>query len=192
MTVCFTGHRPKSMGTSYDGSDPKGKAIIDALQAAIYQAVAIGVREFISGGAVGVDQWAAEKVLAAKVPFPDLRLVIARPFPSQSAAWPERGRQYFDGLLKRADRVVDVSPDPYSASKMIVRDHWMVDQSRFVIAVWNGVMPSGTGATVAYAESQGKSVMRYNPERRLWAWIGEPLFELAGGNWEKVYNQKYE
>ena len=38
----------------------------------------------------------------------------------------------------------------------------MVDKSDYVIAVWNG-KPSGTGNTVRYAESKGKTVIRIRP-----------------------------
>lgn len=38
----------------------------------------------------------------------------------------------------------------------------MVDNSDFVIAVWNG-SPSGTGQTVHYAQSKGKTITIINP-----------------------------
>lgn len=40
----------------------------------------------------------------------------------------------------------------------------MVDNSNVVIAVWNGVK-SGTGNTVRYAESRGKSIIIIDPNK---------------------------
>ena len=51
-----------------------------------------GINTFISGGALGVDQWAAEAVVLLREEHPDIKLIIARPFPSQADKWPWESR----------------------------------------------------------------------------------------------------
>ena len=50
----------------------------------------------------------------------------------------------------------------YTKDCMQKRNQYMVDKSDYVIAVWNG-KPSGTGNTVCYAESKGKTVIIIRP-----------------------------
>ena len=42
------------------------------------------------------------------------------------------------------------------------RNEYMVNNSDYVIAVWDG-KPSGTGNTVRYAESKGKTIITIKP-----------------------------
>jgi uncharacterized phage-like protein YoqJ len=159
------------LGCRYDGSDAVGCWILAKLSQSIAAAISSGFEVFISGGAVGVDQWAAAAVLDAKKGHPEVRLVIARPFPSQSAAWPLNGQRDYETLLRNADKVLDISPDPYTGVKMLLRDEWMVDHAEAVIAVWNGY-PGGTGHTVGYAQKQGKPVLRLDPISKECNWLG--------------------
>lgn len=43
------------------------------------------------------------------------------------------------------------------------RNEYMVDNSNYFIAVWNG-KPSGTGNTVKYAKKKNKIVLLVNPQ----------------------------
>lgn len=43
------------------------------------------------------------------------------------------------------------------------RNQYMVDQSDFIIAVWNG-KPSGTGKTIKYAKDKNKIIVIINSE----------------------------
>lgn len=54
--VSFTGHRPERLG-GYDKAHPKNQKVIEFLRKAIAKARDDGFEEFISGGALGVDQW---------------------------------------------------------------------------------------------------------------------------------------
>lgn len=155
--ACFTGHRPHKL--SGFGETDLTKKVRNRLSDIISALLAAGVTHFISGGALGVDQWAAEEVLRQGG-----RLLIARPFPSQDRKWPDEARRYYADLLNRAHAVVDVSPDPYSAEKMQIRNQWMVDHSSTVVAVWDG-SPSGTGNCVQYAKQTGKRIIVINPKK---------------------------
>ena len=101
-TVCFTGHRPDKLG-GYEPNNPVAVWVREQLREAISRAIARGVTGFISGGALGVDQWAAEIVIDIKAErkkrsihgWGSIELVIARPFPSQPARWPINARRHY-------------------------------------------------------------------------------------------------
>lgn len=159
-TVCFTGHRPNKWG--YNENTPIIQSIKIKLASEIKNLILEGYTTFISGGALGVDQWAAEIVLMAKKRRTELKLIIVRPFPSQDAIWNNESKNRFKGILEASDEVIDVSPDPYEASKMQIRNVYMVDKSSVVIAVWDG-SHGGTGNCVKYAYKKLKKIIVISP-----------------------------
>ncbi len=166
-TICFTGHRPAKLG-GYRPTNPTALWTKSELRRCINKCA--DDTWFISGGALGVDQWAAEIVLS----IPSGALTIARPFPAQASAWPQESQDYYHSLCARTllagGQVVDVSDGPYSAEKMQLRNCLMVDASQYVIAVWDGT-PGGTGNCVAYAREQGRKIYQINPQSRVCGWM---------------------
>ena len=161
LTACFTGHRPGKLG-GYDPNNQVNLKIRTALHNKIAEAISYNITTFISGGALGVDQWAAESVLSYRDIDARIKLIIARPFPSQASKWPKDSQAYYQTLLARADKVVDISPDPYSVNKMQLRNTWMVDQSHAIIAVWDGIEAGGTWGCIKYAKEKGKLIEYIN------------------------------
>lgn len=160
-TVCFTGHRPDKIG-GYNENNSTADGVKRALLEQITKFANDGFTEFISGGALGVDTWAAEAVLEVKKSHPQVKLTIARPFPSQDSKWFQESKDRFKAFCDASDRVVDVSPDPYSPQKMMLRNEWMVDNADVVLAIWDG-SPGGTGNCVRYAKRRKKRIVIINP-----------------------------
>lgn len=163
-TVSFTGHRPDKFLGKYDESHLQTRAIKGELAKQIKALVEIGYGEFISGGALGIDTWAAEIIVEFKKAKPNLKLTIAKPFPSQDSMWPEESKTRFKGFCDSADKIVDVSDDPYAAWKMQTRNEWMVDNSDLVLAVWDG-SSGGTGNCVKYAKKKNKEIIIIDPSK---------------------------
>lgn len=163
-TACFTGHRPNAFGTQ-KSPDQIEKEISYFLKMAITYLYNMGYRNFISGGALGVDQWAASEVADLRDYYDQrINLIIARPFPSQDAKWSERDKQNLLDLCNRADSVIDVSPDPYAPWKMHARNAYMVNNSSAVVAVKiPEVTTGGTASCCTYAERKGKSMIYIDP-----------------------------
>ena len=161
-TICFTGHR--RIGGRYVNDLHRNK-IYTPLREAVARAIDKGFDHFISGGALGTDQVAAQVVLDLGA-----KLTIARPFPSQACKWPQGSVSRFERLCSDADQVIDVSPDPFSAKKMQVRNQWMVDHSQTVIAVFDG-HKGGTFNCIQYALKQGRLVLTLNPNTNEQRWI---------------------
>jgi len=109
-------------------------------------------RKFITGGAVGFDQWVALVLIELKKEFPDIVTVMAKPFPSQDCKWPPQVREEFKQLCSQIDEIVEVSPDPYHPSKMHIRNQWMVDHSDIYIAcIYPETKWGGTYSCLQYA-----------------------------------------
>lgn len=173
-TACFTGHRALN-GSYYDHVNPTKEwaTLRNQLQATIQNFItARNVNRFISGMAIGVDQLAVESVaLVRSFTAVPVTLTAALPFPSQANNWPHNVRQRWVELRDLCNEDVAISPDPYAPQKMQVRNEWMVNNSDYVIAVWNGVQKGGTWNCIQYAQSVGKPVFHIHPATLAVAWI---------------------
>ncbi len=158
-TCCFTGHRPSKFGFKHNEAAAECIELKNRLNVEILNMLLNNdVRCFITGMAMGVDTWAAEIVLELKETYPDLTLVAAIPFPEQAAFWSEKNRQRYNHILSLCDKIKIVSPS-HSSSCMMQRNKYMVDNSDYVIAVWNGLMSGGTAKTVGYAKKLNKKTV---------------------------------
>lgn len=155
--VSFTGHRPQKLG-GFNQNNPIMTRVRNELFLTINDLIKEGVDTFISGGALGVDQLVCEIILSLKKNNNNIKLIIARPFPSQSKVWSFDQKKIFEKYLKSADKVVDVSSDPYSPYKMQIRNEWMIKNSDILVAVWDG-SPSGTKNAIDFAVKQGKKII---------------------------------
>jgi uncharacterized phage-like protein YoqJ len=153
MIVAFAGHRPDKLG-GYKLPNPTYIRVCQKIDAALQE---LKPDKVISGMALGVDQWAANIAHKLGIPF-----IAAVPFEGQELAWPQPSQKMFRQLLKLACEIVVVSPGGYSASKMQIRNEWMVDHCDKLIAVWDE-SPGGTGNCVSYAKSQNKNILFINP-----------------------------
>lgn len=140
--ISVTGHRPDKLG-GWKVPNPTYNAVLHALRETFK---AMRPTMVISGMALGVDQWAAQVCIDDGIPF-----WAAVPFAGQEAVWPEYSRARYKYLLSRAAGSTIVSDGGWAASKMHIRNQWMVDRCHLLVAVWNGT-PGGTASCVAYAE----------------------------------------
>jgi len=170
-TVHVTGHRPDKLPGGYNSQH---KELEDKLYEVCVRYYNANYRTFISGGAIGTDQIFARAVIRLKASYPDARLIIARPFPSQDRKWFQSSKNEFKWICDRADQVVDVSPDPYSPAKMQIRNIWMVDRSHTTLAVYNG-SGGGTKNCIDYALSRSNWVVVIDPVS-----LVETLLENSG------------
>lgn len=76
---------------------------------------------------------------------------------------------------EQATEVISVDPSlTYPGpSAYFRRNEYMVDNSDFIVAVWDGSKKSGTGACVEYALRKEKRVYRIDPKRLVAGWMGE-------------------
>lgn len=140
-TCCFTGHRRLP-------ADRIG-AIVKQLNHEVDRLIAMGVTDFISGGALGFDQIAASLIIAKKQMGNPIRLIFALPCRDQDATWSAGQKKLYHGLLYETDEIIYVSED-YDSNCMKKRNFYMVDQSAYCICALLHEK-SGTAQTVRYA-----------------------------------------
>jgi uncharacterized phage-like protein YoqJ len=170
-TACFTGHR-KIAGEYYNRVNPSA----DWLSLKNYLGKVVtsfikdhGVNKFISGLAIGVDMLGAETVALCRCfGGPEVELIGAMPFPAQSSKWPTPTRNHFDDVCKLCNEVVVISRGEYHPSKMQLRNIWMVNESDYVIAIWDGISKGGTLNCIKYAQEQKKPVLLIKPGDNGW------------------------
>ena len=160
-SACFTGHRPKGLPCGYNEEHPACIKIKTQLTRMIIGLIEKkNVTHFIAGAALGVDMWAMEIVLDLKEDYPYITLEAVLPCRSQTSGWNVKNKGRYDRLLSACDKVTLVQ-EYYTPDCMIKRNKYMVNNSDYVAAVWNG-KPSGTGNTIKYAVQQGKPVYCIN------------------------------
>ena len=104
-TAAFTGHR------FVDAS--LREHVRKRLTSAVHDAYGNGIRNFISGFAIGFDMMAAEEVVSLKQTHPDITLIAAIPFKGQASRFSSYDRKRYDKLLEAADEVIVLSDRYY-------------------------------------------------------------------------------
>ncbi len=155
-TVCFTGHRPSDLGTT-------PAAAKSALRKAIYGAIQSGATTFITGGAIGVDTYAAQIVIAAKAVYPNIKLYIAVPFRGFTKYWSNTQRVEYADTIRKCDGFKIICDTP-SKRAYHERNRFMVNHADLVIAYWSGKRSGGTYATVQYAQQTKTRIVNCYPK----------------------------
>jgi uncharacterized phage-like protein YoqJ len=179
-SMAFTGHRPKRF--TPEVVPIVQSHLVDLVKNAheIYK-----VDEFISGMALGVDQWAAQAVLHYRESHPEVKLIAAVPFAAQSNLWQEEDRKAWRRILKAADEIwltdrreqvdleemklrvrqAEASPLTRQAAAMLLdrRNRWMVDHTGQLHGIWDEQPSGGTYNCIRYARKVGREVHFFNP-----------------------------
>lgn len=160
--IMITGHRPNKLG-GYKWN-PTQQWVQQELNRAVKFFYRAGERDFMSGMALGVDQWFAATVLEMQA---NLYCVI--PFEGQESIWPSQSQQEYRSLLNRAQHVTTLNGKGYAPWKMQARNEYMVNNSDHIIAVWDGTS-GGTANCVRYAETRDKPIYRIDPLTKEITW----------------------
>ena len=146
VSAAFTGHR------FYDFS--QREFIQERLTSAISEAYDHGIRNFISGFALGIDLMAAQLVQSLKCDLPGISLTAAIPFGGQAERYNIYDKRVYRRLLELADKVIVLS-DYYYPRCFLDRDKFMVENASYLIAYYDGREKGGTYYTVKKARARG-------------------------------------
>lgn len=146
VSAAFTGHR------FYDFS--QRVFIQERLTSAISEAYDHGIRNFISGFALGIDLMAAQLVQSLKCNLPGISLTAAIPFEGQAERYNIYDKRVYRRLLELADKVIVLS-DCYYSRCFLDRDKFMVENASYLIAYYDGREKGGTYYTVKKARARG-------------------------------------
>ena len=164
-TLFFTGHRPQGL---YGFDNPKASEfkanIMLFMTNVITKAYTSGFTTFVTGGALGFDQYVLEVLVTLKQGIlPGITNIVMRPTPSQHVKWTQASQEWYFKLLKLADQVQTIYDDPYSAGKMHGRNRAMINVSNAGVALLKDVNKGGTFNCFNDALKMGKPVFRINP-----------------------------
>lgn len=113
----FTGHRPHKFPWKYDETDSRCVALKAALTEQITKLAEAGVTDYYSGGADGVDCWAAISVLNLRAKNPIIKLHLILPHEGQESKWSNPAQKRYRYILEQADSVQYVSREYYKPGK---------------------------------------------------------------------------
>lgn len=156
LSASFTGHRPQKLPFGTDEEDPRCRDFKLRLGAFIEMLVLEGFSHFIVGGALGMDLYAAEEVIALRSRYPEIALEVAIPFDDQPRRWAEADRKRYAAVLEAADILTYIS-HAYTPRCMFARNHYLVANCDLLVAAYDG-QPGGTAMTIAMAREQRKRI----------------------------------
>lgn len=162
-TMCFTGHRPKSLcGYEHKSYSPFVSYLTDLLYHYYYKG--LGVRNFITGGAQGFDQlafWAVEH-MKRKYNITDASNIVFG-VQGQDSRWRKSGafsQEEYQKMLRMADILVWVSGGSIKA--LFERNHIMCDHSQHLLALYPDstwlTSRGGTAETLRYASEHKDTI----------------------------------
>ena len=164
INICaFTGHRPTRFKFGYDEEHPDCIKLKQILLQQIFALIDNGFTTFLTGMALGTDQYAAEIVLGLKVQFTQIKLYCILPCETQANKWSVEQRDRYFNILEQADEVIYVSHQ-YTDTCIHERNRYMVDHANIILAVYDGKPKSGTAHCVNYARKKGRGIISINPD----------------------------
>ncbi|MEG1972631.1 MAG: SLOG family protein [Oscillospiraceae bacterium] len=152
-TACFTGHR---------SLDEDCYALKKKLVKILRQLIKDGIFNFVTGGALGFDTFAALTVLELKNEYPQLTLTVISPFSGQANSFGKIEKMMFEDIKNRSDNFI-ILRMAYCHGCMHERNKAMVDLSSVCIAYLKREK-TGTAQTVQYAQRQGLKVINLAEE----------------------------
>ena len=99
ISCAFTGHRPHKFPWKDNEADPRCIALKETLAEQIAMLARAGVTEYFTGGADGVDCWAAEIVLTMREKNPALKLHCLLPHEGQADRWSDSAQERYHSIL---------------------------------------------------------------------------------------------
>lgn len=175
IIIAFTGTRPSEI-SSYNWDDKRNKSLRKHMKTQLRHIFDTGGYEeylFISGMALGIDQYAINVLIELQAEYEDLiniRIEAAIPFKLQYTKWNKEQQTRYHTLLKYVDIItyVDsidkykdkrVEEGAYSKKKLHLRNHYMVDKCDLLMAYpVLGKEDGGTRSAIDYAISKKKKV----------------------------------
>jgi uncharacterized phage-like protein YoqJ len=151
MIVAFSGHRMGPKMGGYTLPNPTYLLVCRKIEALLKE---LKPEKVLTGGAIGVDQWAAFIAYRLNIPY-----VMALPFQGQEKRWSQESQTAYRKLLSKAAEVVIVSEGGYSAAAMQLRNQYLVDHCDQLIAFFDGQPNGGTHNCLQYAKSIDKPTL---------------------------------
>ena len=162
LTCCITGHRPNKLPWNYDENKENCLKFKRNLKILLEEEINYGIKIFLTGMAEGFDMIATEILLELRNEYKEIRIVAIIPCLAQEKLWEISQQNRYYKILSQYDDKIVLSKS-YNKNCMNNRNKYMVENSCFVIACYNG-SNSGTGNTVKYGITNHCKIKIINPE----------------------------
>mgnify|MGYP004503052629 CR=1 FL=1 len=160
-TITFTGHRPNKI-YGYDLKNPKYLTLSKKLESILEEEIKNGYTNFIVGGALGFDTVAFLTLKNLRTKY-SIKITIAVPFEEQYISWSDKDIRLYHWMKSIADKVVfvdtiegynrtSVKAGKFHKEKLKIRNEFMVENSDYLISLWDGDYKSGTAHCINYAK----------------------------------------
>jgi len=165
-------HRPNRFKWKYKENNNGCKRLKKRVNEQIVALYEQGVRRFLVGGGLGIDQWVGEMILRLKEQpeYGDISLVVVLPYSGHDQQWDVRSKDRLAFLIRHSSETVTIGRSERISSALFrIRDKYMIDCADFVLAVYdnNRVIKNQVGAAVQYAESKGIPIVFVHPDNGL-------------------------
>lgn len=166
-TCAVTAQRPTRFKWKYNENNNGCKRLKKRMQEQFIALYEKGVRRFLVGGTLGVDQWAGEIILRLKEQpeYSDIELVVVLPYPGHDERWDTRSRERLAFLIRHSTECVTVGTKAWRQS-FYNRNRYMVDHADCLLVVYDNERnpQSGTTQTVNYAKSRTLPIILIHPD----------------------------
>lgn len=108
----MTGYRAYELNV-FGNQDPKLKVLKTSLKNTLVQFLDEGMNWLITGGQLGVEQWAIEVALTLKPLYPEFKIAMMLPFTDFGSKWNEANQGQLAALRQQVDFSDAVSQAPY-------------------------------------------------------------------------------
>lgn len=125
----ITDHRPTRFCFGYNENHPLCKKIKECLFEQFQMLHSReNVQTFFVGGALGVDMWAGEQLLALKEKsgYENIEIIVAIPFVGHDSKWPEQSQKRLKSLIQKATNCIVVSQEANTASYKNATTIWWI------------------------------------------------------------------
>lgn len=116
--IWITGFRGFELGI-FNNKDPKRQVIIFALQKLLRNEIEDGADWLITGGQMGIEQFAIEAALELKPQYPEFRVALMTPFKNFGGQWKEANQTNLMKLKTQVDFTNSVSQLPYKGPQQL-------------------------------------------------------------------------
>lgn len=141
MRLWVTGYRSYELGV-FSNSDPKVKVIKYLLKKHFEQKFNDGLEWVITGGQLGVEQWAAEAALELKEDYPELKVSLMYPFSEFGSQWNEQNKAKLSELELKVDFYASISKQPYQSPQQLKNfQKFMLDHTDQATLVYDPEYP---------------------------------------------------
>ena len=117
--IWLTGFRSYELGV-FGTKDPKLTIIKFAIEKILRQSIANGTEWLITGGQLGVEQWAIEVAVDLKVEFPGFKIALMTPFKNFGAQWNETNKEKLQQLKQQVDFSTSVYQGDYNNRTQLI------------------------------------------------------------------------